>query len=92
MYSFPPPNSNYYKSHIRRPQKKNQTQSQESNYNQENPNKTPFSVTDNNICINILGIKLYLDDLIILFIIFILYKENEHDNELIICLLLLLFT
>lgn len=95
MYSFPPPNSNYYKSHIRRLQKtkKNQTQSQESNYNQENPNKTPASsVTDNNICINILGIKLYLDDLIILFIIFILYKENDHDNELIICLLLLLFT
>ncbi|MFR1777834.1 MAG: hypothetical protein ACLSW4_07270 [Clostridia bacterium] len=42
--------------------------------------------------INILGIKLYLDDLIILFIIFILYKDNSTDNGLIICLLLLLLS
>ena len=46
--------------------------------------------TDSSACINILGIKLYVDDLIILFIIFILYKEKIKDNELIICLLLLL--
>lgn len=95
MYNFPPPNSNYYKSHIRRSQKakEKQIQSQESNYNKENHDKAPSSpVTDNSFYINILGIKLYLDDLIILFIIFILYKENDHDNELIICLLLLLFT
>lgn len=40
--------------------------------------------------INILGFKLYLDDLIILFILFILYKEKINDNELMICLILLL--
>lgn len=95
MYNFPPPYSNYYKSNIRKPQKSknNIVPTQKSNYSSKNSNQTySTSVTDNNICINILGIKLYLDDLIILFIIFILYKENDKDNELIICLLLLLFT
>ena len=95
MYNFPPPYSNYYKSNIRKPQKRknNIVPTQKSNYSSKNSNQThSTSVTDNNICINILGIKLYLDDLIILFIIFILYKENDKDNELIICLLLLLFT
>lgn len=97
MYNFPPPYSNYYKSNIRKPQKSknNIVPTQKSNYSSKNSNQThSTSVTDNNICINILGIKLYLDDLIILFIIFILYKENDNDkdNELIICLLLLLFT
>ena len=95
MYNFPPPYFNYYKSNIRKPQKSknNIVPTQKSNYSSKNSNQThSTSVTDNNICINILGIKLYLDDLIILFIIFILYKENDKDNELIICLLLLLFT
>lgn len=95
MYNFPPPYSNYYKSNIQKPQKSknNIVPTQKSNYSSKNSNQThSTSVTDNNICINILGIKLYLDDLIILFIIFILYKENDKDNELIICLLLLLFT
>lgn len=95
MYNFPPPYSNYYKSNIRKPQKSknNIVPTQKSNYSSKNSNQThSTSVTDNNICINILGIKLYLDDLIILFFIFILYKENDKDNELIICLLLLLFT
>ena len=95
MYNFPPPYSNYYKNNIRKPQKSknNIVPTQKSNYSSKNSNQThSTSVTDNNICINILGIKLYLDDLIILFIIFILYKENDKDNELIICLLLSLFT
>lgn len=42
--------------------------------------------------IHILGLELYLDDLIILFIMFILYNENNMDKELLICLFLLLFS
>lgn len=44
-----------------------------------------------NPIIEIFGIKLYLDDLIILGILFFLYEENVHDDILFIILLLLLF-
>ncbi len=82
MYSFPPPYSNFYKKSIRK-----------SNFQKDNykNNKTLKNDSDPSIdYINILGIKLYLDDLIILFIIFILYKDGNTDSGLIICLLLLL--
>lgn len=88
MYNFPPPYSNYYKNSIRKPKKINTTK---ANFKKDSENTTkPTNDTDSSACINILGIKLYVDDLIILFIIFILYKEKVKDNELIICLLLLL--
>lgn len=40
----------------------------------------------------ILGIKLYLDDIIILCILFFLYKEDVKDEMLYIILFLLLFS
>lgn len=40
--------------------------------------------------LEILGIKLYQDDLIILALLFILYKENVNDEMLFISLILLL--
>ena len=40
----------------------------------------------------IFGIKLYNDDLIILGLLFFLYSENVHDDELFLVLLLLLIT
>ena len=42
--------------------------------------------------IEILGIKLYLDDIIILCLLFLLYEEDSHDEGLFICLILLLLT
>ena len=88
MYNFPPPYSNYYKNSICKPKKINTTK---ADFKKDSENTTkPSKDTDSSACINILGIKLYVDDLIILFIIFILYKEKIKDNELIICLLLLL--
>lgn len=88
MYNFPPPYSNYYKNSIRKPKNIN-TNKAEQKMDSDNSTK-PSNDTGSSACINILGIKLYMDDLIILFIIFILYKEKIKDNELIICLLLLL--
>ena len=82
MYNFPPPYSNFYKKSIRK-----------SSFQKDDPknNKTLKDDSEPSIdCINVLGIKLYLDDLIILFIIFILYKDDNKDSGLIICLLLLL--
>lgn len=40
----------------------------------------------------ILGLKLYLDDIIIICILFFLYTEGVQDEELFICLILLLLT
>ena len=42
--------------------------------------------------IEILDIKLYLDDIIILCLLFLLYKEDSHDEGLFISLILLLLT
>lgn len=42
--------------------------------------------------LDILGIKLYQDDLIIFALLFILYKENVKDEMLFICLILLLIS
>lgn len=88
MYNFPSPYSNYYKNSIRTPKNIN-TNKTEQKKDSDNYTK-PSNDAGSSACINILGIKLYVDDLIILFIIFILYKEKIKDNELIICLLLLL--
>ena len=74
MYNFPPPYSNYYKNSIRKPKN---ISSNKAVYKKDSDNSTESSNdTDLSACINILGIKLYVDDLIILFIIFILYKEQ----------------
>lgn len=40
----------------------------------------------------ILGIKLYLDDLIIIGLLFFLYQQNVHDEMLYMILFLLLFS
>lgn len=53
----------------------------------------PSALFDSNLntpVIEILGIKLYLDDLIIIGLLFFLYKEEVHDEILFSILLLLL--
>ena len=40
----------------------------------------------------IFGLKLYFDDVLIMCILFFLYTEKVHDDELFICLILLLLT
>ena len=40
----------------------------------------------------IFGLKLYFDDILIMCILFFLYNEKVHDDELFICLILLLLT
>lgn len=46
----------------------------------------------NQVILEILGIQLYLDDLIILGLLFILYQEEVKDDMLFICLILLLLS
>ena len=54
----------------------------------------PFSESfnENDPVLEILGLKLYLDDLIILGLLFLLYKEEVQDEMLFLALILLLLS
>ena len=54
----------------------------------------PFTenINEDEPVLEILGLKLYLDDLIILGLLFLLYKEDVQDETLFLALLLLLLT
>lgn len=51
-----------------------------------------FSFDSEQAIFEIFGIKIYLDDLVILGILFFLYQQNVKDEMLYIILLLLLFS
>ena len=91
MYNPPYPSTFFpkkYNPNVKQKAQSNSMLNQKKNSNQSD--KKEDNPKQNIKSINILGFKLYLDDLIILFILFILYKEKINDNELIICLILLL--
>lgn len=74
---------------------RNQNKKKSSKYNSFGPIRfaNPFFENDlNNPIIEILGIQLYLDDIIILGLLFFLYKEDVHDEMLFFVLILLLLT
>ena len=54
--------------------------------------KNPFSSDLEEPILNILGLQLFLDDLIILGVLFFLYQEGVKDELLFIILILLLLT
>lgn len=66
---------------------------QKSNINTESCNNAKFLKSDftEKPIFEILGIKLYSDDLLILALIFFLYKENITDTLLLLALFSLLF-
>ena len=78
------------------PIKENRNQKKKSSkYNSFGPIHfaNPFFENDlNDPIIEILGIQLYLDDIIILGLLFFLYKEDVHDEMLFLTLVLLLLT
>lgn len=78
-----------------------QTSEEKKEYRKISPKNNsilPFSLNINGFSncdepiIELLGIKLYLDDIIILCILFILYKEDVKDEMLFISLILLLMS
>lgn len=75
---------------------KNLEQKRSSKYNSFGPFSfiNPFAenIHEDEPVIEILGLKLYLDDLIILGLLFLLYKEDVQDETLFLALLLLLLT
>lgn len=54
--------------------------------------QNPFSMDAENPILEILGIKLYLDDIVILSLLFFLYKEGVKDEMLFLSLILLLLS
>lgn len=54
--------------------------------------QNPFSVNPDKPILEILGIKLYLDDIIILGLLFFLYNEGVKDEMLFLSLILLLLS
>lgn len=65
-----------------------------SRYNSFGPFRfqNPLDFNKNYAIIEILGIRLYLDDIIILGILFFLYKEGVRDDMLFLILILLLLS
>ena len=47
---------------------------------------------DSDYFFEIFGLKLYFDDVLIICILFFLYTEEVHDEELFLCLILLLIS
>ena len=95
------PNSNinqkdYYK-HSQKNKYKSSTNSENSNKNKKKSSKYnsfgPINFQIDNLeepIVEILGIELYLDDIIILVLLYFLYKEEVKDETLFISLILLL--
>lgn len=66
------------------------------NYTKNNTEKIDFSCDNNyysdNECFNIFGLSLHIDDLLILALLFFLYKEGSDDIYLYIVLFILLLS
>ncbi len=104
MFRFPlygyPYNYQYYnyynkypaKQHIENEKNSITNSSEISNTTDSNSNRHSSSNSDEQAIFEIFGIKLFLDDLIILGLLFLLYQQNVKDEMLYIILLLLLFS
>ena len=70
-------------------QKNNISNSNENSFKEENRSKPK---TDENVWLDLFGIKLYFDDVLILSLLFFLYKEEVKDEGLFLALVLLLIS
>lgn len=100
-YPYNPPYYGYYNNYanlynLQKQQKEKKEDSitnsiEVSNTIHSNSHSETYSDTEKSI-FEIFGIKLYLDDLIILGLLFFLYQQNVQDEMLYIILFLLLFS
>ena len=72
----------------------NKNEKIESNTNTRNilSSKSNLSSQNENVWLDIFGIKLYFDDVLILSLLFFLYKEEVKDEGLFLALVLLLIS
>ena len=91
---------NYYPPHYTKNYVNNNYKQHESLNNTPNEKKAEYSKFDqesrsseSSECIfEIFGIKLYLDDILIMCLLYFLYTEGVDDKELFLCLILLLLS
>ncbi len=63
-----------------------------NNFKIEDKKKTSESLDASEAFFELFGLKLYFDDVLIICILFFLYTEKVKNDELFICLILLLLT
>jgi len=96
MPFYPPFNYPFYFNYnnFKKPRK----QLNSNNFNVTTPNKGNIkekaseTAEASEAFFEIFGLKLYFDDILIMCILFFLYNEKVHNDELFICLILLLLT
>lgn len=94
MPFYPPFNFPFYFNSFKNSRKQlNQNNYNITTKNKENiKEKASETIEASEAFFEIFGLKLYFDDILILCILFFLYNEKVHDDELFICLILLLLT
>lgn len=63
-----------------------------SSYNYNNKTNNDLNDSNNNFVLNILGLNLYYDDILLICLIFFLYNEGVKDESLFLILILLLLS
>ena len=105
-FNFPfywKPNYRYTYNNHSNTQKSDSIEKDEKNIQESNPNQFPCKEDsikrDNTHCeesseyfFEIFGLKLYFDDILIICLLYFLYSEGVQDQELFICLILLLLS
>ena len=100
MFNFPfmgyPYNYQYYKNYnnyIKNSEQKIQKENSVTNSNKISNTVNQTQESNNEQAVfSIMGINLYLDDLLILGVLFFLYQQKVHDEMLYIILILLLLS
>lgn len=92
-YRFPFPYFNPYRKNNYYLNSYSQIPNNNCNNTSHCKNQTSSSNTsDNDVWLELFGIKLYFDDVLILSLLFFLYKENVKDDGLFLALVLLLIS
>lgn len=91
-YPYNYPYYKYYNNYIKPIPKHEEKNSITDSSKISNTTNSKETVNNEQAIFEIFGIKLYLDDLIILGILFFLYQQNVKDEMLYIILFLLLFS
>ena len=85
-------NSNVYKHNNNTVNYCEERKIKESEKKDSKEEKKEQKTEENRQCFQMLGIKLYFDDILLMCLIFFLYKEGIKDQNLFICLILLLLS
>lgn len=87
--------NNYYRPPVPVSQHISHNKVQDINTNDnniENDNRSKSKSNDDTVWLDLFGIKLYFDDVLILSLLFFLYKEEVKDEGLFLALVLLLIS